>query len=415
MRDRPPLGNGGLYSTGPDYARFCQMLLGGGMLDGKRYLSPDAMKLLTTVQTGDLPCGFFQSAEFGNHGANYGWGIGTCILRTPHEGVAAMLSPGTFGHGGAWGTQAWIDPVRGVAYVLMVQRSNFPNSDASDVRRAFQQAAADALAKTAGPDFGPNVLIFDPCMPMADIQQKITDIQTQQQRAQFGPDRYAYLFKPGKYELDVQIAYYMHLMGLGRSPDDVQITGAVRDPGLRAARWSISGAQRRTSLSVPTIDANKVNTWAVSQAATLRRAHIKGNLNLWENGYSSGGYLADCKIDGTVTSGSQQQWFSRNDEWGDWSGGNWNMVFVGVTNPPGRRVAGAALHGGREDAAGSRKALPHHRRCREVLRLRPRLKIEPHAGHQLDQRTDGRHRGCPLTSSISPVQTRTRPPASTPP
>ena len=53
-----------------------------------------------------------------------------------------MLSPGTYGHGGAWGTQAWIDPVKGVAYVLMVQRSNFPNSDASDVRRAFQQAAA---------------------------------------------------------------------------------------------------------------------------------------------------------------------------------------------------------------------------------------------------------------------------------
>jgi CubicO group peptidase (beta-lactamase class C family) len=147
VRGRPPLGNGGLYSTGPDYARFCQMLLGGGMLDGKRYLSPGAMKLLTTVQTGQLPCGFFQSARFGHHGANYGWGIGTCILRTPHEGVAAMLSPGTFGHGGAWGTQAWVDPGRGIAYILMVQRSNFPNSDASSVRQAFQQAVADTLAK----------------------------------------------------------------------------------------------------------------------------------------------------------------------------------------------------------------------------------------------------------------------------
>jgi len=60
--------------------------------------------------------------------------------------VPAMLSPGTFGHGGAWGTQAWVDPVKGVAYVLMVQRSNFPNSDASEVRRVFQQAAAKALA-----------------------------------------------------------------------------------------------------------------------------------------------------------------------------------------------------------------------------------------------------------------------------
>ncbi len=146
-RDRPPQGNGGLYSTAPDYARFCQMLLNGGTLDGRRYLSAEAMKFLTTPQTADLPTGFLQSDTYGNRGANYGWGITTSILRVPHAGVAAMLSPGTYGHGGAWGTQAWIDPVKGVAYILMVQRSNFPNSDASDVRGAFQQAAADALAK----------------------------------------------------------------------------------------------------------------------------------------------------------------------------------------------------------------------------------------------------------------------------
>ena len=146
-RDRPPQGNGGLFSTAPDYARFCQMLLGGGALEGRRYLSADAMKFLATPQTGELPTGFFQNDAFGQHGKNYGWGLGTCILRTPHEGVAAMLSPGSFGHGGAWGTQAWCDPVRGVAWVLMVQRANFPNSDASEVRRVFQQAAADALGK----------------------------------------------------------------------------------------------------------------------------------------------------------------------------------------------------------------------------------------------------------------------------
>jgi CubicO group peptidase (beta-lactamase class C family) len=146
-RDRPPQGNGGLYSTAPDYARFCQMLLNGGTLDGRRYLSDRAMKLLTTPQTADLPTGFFQNDTYGNRGANYGWGIATCILRAPHEGVAAVLSPGTYGHGGAWGTQAWIDPAKGVAYILMVQRSNYPNSDASDVRRDFQEAAARALAR----------------------------------------------------------------------------------------------------------------------------------------------------------------------------------------------------------------------------------------------------------------------------
>lgn len=149
-RDRAPQGHAGLYSTAPDYARFCQMLLNGGALGGRRYLSANSMTFLATPQTAGLPTGFFQNDTYGNRGANYGWGIATSILRVPHDGVAAMLSPGTYGHGGAWGTQAWIDPVKGVAYVLMVQRSNFPNSDASDVRRAFQQAAADAIAKQGG-------------------------------------------------------------------------------------------------------------------------------------------------------------------------------------------------------------------------------------------------------------------------
>jgi len=146
-RDRPPQGNGGLYSTAEDYGRFCQMLLGGGRFQGVRYLSEASMKQLSTPQTPEtLPTGFFQNDTYGRRGLNYGWALGTCVLKAPHDGVPAMLSPGTFGHGGAWGTQAWVDPVRGVAYVLMVQRSNFPNSDASEVRRVFQQAATKALA-----------------------------------------------------------------------------------------------------------------------------------------------------------------------------------------------------------------------------------------------------------------------------
>lgn len=143
--ERPPTGNAGLYASAKDYARFCQMLLNGGTLDGRRYLSAAALKQLSTSQTGALPTGFFQQPERGSLGANYGWGIGTCVLKTPHPGLAAMLSPGTYGHGGAWGTQAWIDPVKGVAYVLMVQRSNFPNSDGSLVRQRFQETAAAAL------------------------------------------------------------------------------------------------------------------------------------------------------------------------------------------------------------------------------------------------------------------------------
>ncbi|MBM3852900.1 MAG: serine hydrolase, partial [Verrucomicrobia bacterium] len=125
----------------------CQLLLNRGTFGGRRLLSEAAVRYLTAIHTGDLPTGFFQGESYGHRGRNYGWGIGTCVLRMPHEGAAEVLAPGSFGHGGAWGTQAWIDPANGIAYVLMVQRANFPNSDASEVRRSFQAAASAALAR----------------------------------------------------------------------------------------------------------------------------------------------------------------------------------------------------------------------------------------------------------------------------
>jgi len=139
--ERFPAANGGLFSTARDYARFCQMLLNRGVLDGRRYLSPEAVAQMSAIQTGDIHTGFTE----GN-----GWGLGCCVVRQP-QGVSAMLSPGTFGHGGAYGTQAWIDPVKRRIYILMIQRTNFPGgSDASEVRRAFQAAALGALDGESG-------------------------------------------------------------------------------------------------------------------------------------------------------------------------------------------------------------------------------------------------------------------------
>ncbi len=91
---------------------------------------------------------------------------------------------------------------------------------------------------------------------------------------------------------------------------------------------------------------------AVSQAAPLRRLHVKGNLHLfdfdahWNAGWASGGFLADSVVDGEVVPASQQQWLSRNSKWSRWSNGVWNMVFVGCTNPPKGDVPQSALHGG---------------------------------------------------------------------
>jgi hypothetical protein len=80
--------------------------------------------------------------------------------------------------------------------------------------------------------------------------------------------------------------------------------------------------------------------WAVSQAAPMRRMHIAGDLWLFIGGWASGGWLSDTRIDGKVVSGSQQQWISRNCEWGSWQGGVWNMVHLGVVNPPVNGAAG---------------------------------------------------------------------------
>jgi hypothetical protein len=78
--------------------------------------------------------------------------------------------------------------------------------------------------------------------------------------------------------------------------------------------------------------------WAVSQAIPFRRMHIRNNnliLHL-NGGWTSGGWIADSLIDFDVQSGSQQQWISRNAQWGSWTGHVWNMVFVGIPgNLPG--------------------------------------------------------------------------------
>jgi CubicO group peptidase (beta-lactamase class C family) len=132
--ERTPNPSGGLFSTARDMARFYQMILGGGELNGRRIVSQESVRRMTTLQTGELTTGFTP----GN-----GWGLGWCIIRHP-QGVTRMLSPGTFGHGGAFGTQGWVDPRREMIFVLMIQRTGFGNGDASRIREAFQELAVRA-------------------------------------------------------------------------------------------------------------------------------------------------------------------------------------------------------------------------------------------------------------------------------
>ena len=198
---------------------------------------------------------------------------------------------------------------------------------------AITLVSANAATPTQ-PDFGPNVLIFNPSMSSAAIQARIDKVYATQRRNEFGAERNAFLFFPGEYTVDVPIGFYTQVLGLGASPDSVHITGNVHaDAAARNNNATTTFWRATENFSVaPT---NGTMQWAVSQAAPFRRMHIQGDIVLHQNGgWASGGWMSDSLIDGNVASGTQQQWISRNSEWRSWTGSNWNMVFVGIPDPP---------------------------------------------------------------------------------
>ncbi|NES16569.1 MULTISPECIES: adenylyl cyclase [Micromonospora] len=202
-------------------------------------------------------------------------------------------------------------------------------------------AAPAAGDRAAEPDFGPNVFVYDPTTPVEEIQSTLDRLFAAQEHNEMGADRYAVLFKPGRYQVNARLGYYTTVAGLGAHPDDVEIHGAVRvigqpDPNSPAGISALTNFWRSAeNLAVTPTDWS--NQWAVSQASPMRRVHIKGILWLepGNGGYSSGGYIADSKVDGITINGSQQQWLTRDSELGgDWTNGVWNQVFSGVLGAP---------------------------------------------------------------------------------
>jgi len=192
------------------------------------------------------------------------------------------------------------------------------------------------VTNSVGPNFGPNVLLFYPSMSAATIQNLLNGIfalQNDVNASQFDANRFALLFEPGTYNVAVNMGYYMQVLGLGQSPDNVIINGALQCYNFGGQSTQNFWMSAENLAVIPT-NSNSTMTWSVSQGTSLRRMHVKGTLNVSDGTYCSGGFLADSRVDSTVNSISQQQWLSRNDIWGGWSGAVWNMVFVGVSNPP---------------------------------------------------------------------------------
>ena len=224
-------------------------------------------------------------------------------------------------------------------------------------------AAARSHNGWGQPDFGANVVIFDPSMPTSQIQATVDAIANQQIPNQFGTQRYALLFKPGTYgtaanPLNFQVGYYTAVAGLGASPDDVVINGSVNVYNQCAGSSCIALNNFWRSLSNLTINVTNPSFgchtgefWAVSQAAPMRRVHVNGLTTLMDYctgpSFASGGFIADSKFDGsTVINGSQQQWFVRNSNLDGWTNGVWNQVFSGVVGAPAQCFPAQASCGG---------------------------------------------------------------------
>ena len=219
-------------------------------------------------------------------------------------------------------------------------------------------APAPAPGPTApGPDLGANVTVFDPSMPVAQIQARADALWASQRDNEMGEQRYALLFRPGTYgtaeqPLQIKVGYYTEVAGLGSSPSAVVLRGKVevynRCLGADGASNCIALNNFWRSLSNLTISVDakgqdgcraSANFWAVSQAVSMRRVAVTGgNLSLMDYctagpQYASGGFVADSRLPDTVN-GSQQQWFTRNSSVGSWSNGVWNQVFSGVEGAP---------------------------------------------------------------------------------
>ncbi len=201
------------------------------------------------------------------------------------------------------------------------------------------------------PNFGSNVYIFTPSTPQSTIQATVDAVASTQVSNQFGTQRYAFLFEPGTYgssanPLIFQVGYYTTVAGLGLSPSDVTINGAIN-----VSNQCISGSctalenfwRSLSNLTINVVTASACTSsaefWAVSQASPVRRVQINGNLFLFDYcsgpGFASGGFIADSQFTaGAIINATQQQWITRNSNIDNWTNGVWNQVFSGVVGAP---------------------------------------------------------------------------------
>ncbi len=222
---------------------------------------------------------------------------------------------------------------------------------------ALAMPSAPGKPPVTAPDFGPNVTIVSPELPVTQIKQLLDDLHSEQVDAEMSTSRHAVYFLPGQYgtpdaPLQFNVGYYTEVAGLGANPTDVRINGSIEvynrcltEGGTANCLALVNFWRTLANLS---LQVNKTgqdgcrssaNFWAVSQAVSLRRVQVDGGsfslMDYCTAGpqYASGGFIADSRLP-AVTNGSQQQWLIRNSEVAGWSNAVWNQVFAGVVGAP---------------------------------------------------------------------------------
>ncbi len=133
---RIPSPDSGLSSTARDLARFNQMMLNKGILNGKRVLSAAAVESMTTAQTGNLPAGYAPGV---------GQGYGYEVVREP-LGMYRYTAIGSFEKAGVYRTYVWVDPAKDLLGVILMQRNTGgPAADLADEVNIFMAMAAAAV------------------------------------------------------------------------------------------------------------------------------------------------------------------------------------------------------------------------------------------------------------------------------
>ena len=130
-----PAPGWGLYSTAEDLLHLYRMMLNDGVYEGHRFLSPFSVHLMTEPQTtGIQPVGWMRGSDYG-----LAWEVVTDPL-----GELAGHTMGTYGHGGAFGTQGWIDPNNDLISILLIQNSG---EGAESMTRVFLNMAESSISK----------------------------------------------------------------------------------------------------------------------------------------------------------------------------------------------------------------------------------------------------------------------------